>query len=95
MDAGDGSGHRQRFAEVDLSLTGVKTVGIGENFGVFRFRPIWPKIAKIRFWGFWAGRGSRAAGERCPACLNPFCFLKEKAGGVTGSRSTLLGLPGI
>ncbi|PKI75079.1 hypothetical protein CRG98_004553 [Punica granatum] len=34
--AGDGSGHRRRFAEVDLGLTGVKTVRIGENFGVFR-----------------------------------------------------------
>ncbi|PKI32693.1 hypothetical protein CRG98_046917, partial [Punica granatum] len=36
MDAGDGSGHRRRFVEVDMGLTGVKTVGIGENFGVFR-----------------------------------------------------------
>ncbi|PKI48963.1 hypothetical protein CRG98_030630 [Punica granatum] len=28
MDAGDDSGHRRRFAVIDLGLTGVKTVGI-------------------------------------------------------------------
>ncbi|PKI59291.1 hypothetical protein CRG98_020311 [Punica granatum] len=38
MDAGDNSGHRRRFAVVDLGLTGVKTVGIGGNFVIFRRR---------------------------------------------------------
>ncbi|PKI41720.1 hypothetical protein CRG98_037876 [Punica granatum] len=38
MDAGDGSRHHRGFAVVDLGLTGVKTVGIGENFAIFRRR---------------------------------------------------------
>ncbi|PKI36647.1 hypothetical protein CRG98_042973 [Punica granatum] len=51
MDAGDGSGHRRRFAMVGLGLTEVKTIGIGENFAIFlrRFRiRLISKFAKTR-----------------------------------------------
>ncbi|PKI47573.1 hypothetical protein CRG98_032038 [Punica granatum] len=73
MDAGDGSGHRRRFAEVDMGLTGVKTVGIGENFGISA------DLAENRgnsMRGFLGWRGSRAAGERCPGPARPARFAR-------------------
>ncbi|PKI65875.1 hypothetical protein CRG98_013733 [Punica granatum] len=83
MDAGDSSGRRRCFAVVDRDLTGAKSVGIGAVIAVFRRRfPKSPiskfsetransdleKIAENRDLGVVPGqRGSRAAGERCPA----------------------------
>ncbi|PKI40629.1 hypothetical protein CRG98_038978 [Punica granatum] len=80
------------FVRGDPNCFSVQLIAISSPFPL-RFRPILKKIVETAILGVLGRRGSRAAGERCPALPGlpePFCFLNWGRR-VTGSRSTLLG----
>ncbi|PKI71157.1 hypothetical protein CRG98_008455 [Punica granatum] len=62
-----------------------------EGWNGCRFRPIWRKSRISAIFFVLGRRGSRAAGERCPALLGLPKFFFVFSTGVTGSR---LALPG-